>query len=137
MLPSSSAFKHAPVSTQESSQFGHRNEPNRVKFFLENVKQYSVVASLPNPVKQVTGQSPWPSSGTVQILPHLKSLFSTTHHFPDYRTLNSIGVLLNSTGQGRETFSEDLAWVSWFFLSLDSTYWDAECMLTEGSQYLT
>lgn len=117
--------------------FATEISPNRVKSFSENVKQYSIVASLTNSLKKGAGQIPWPSSGTVQTLPHHKIFCSTTHPFLDYRMLNTVGAFLNSTGQGIETFSEDLAWVSWFFSSLDSTYWDTECMLTEGYQHLT
>lgn len=77
-------------------------EPKRVKFLLENGKQYSDVNASPAALgKQVKGQSPYPGNGLLLVKSFLTSEadFSTTQHLPVYSKLNTTGLSLCSTAQ--------------------------------------
>jgi len=85
-------------------EMGFLKRPNRINFLLYDSKKYSDVdASCSIPMRRVT---------PVQILPHLRRLVSTSQHSPVQRKLKTVGVLLCSMGQGRQTLLEGLAWVS-------------------------
>lgn len=92
---------------------GFLKEPNRVKFLLQDGKQYSDVNASPAPLgKQVKGQSPCPGNGSLLFESFLTSEadFSTTQHSPVYKKLNTTGVSLCSTVKAWHVFLDSF-WV--------------------------